>query len=216
VAHRLDRPGPRADRELRMVARGVRERGIWSFGKAVQQLAQVPARLYGCKDRGELREGMAADLVVFDAQRVDRGPVESRADLPGGAARLYAEALAASRHCGIDEASQFCPLPAELRRHGDELYTLFSARYGTYVEQVVVPTIAAFRTCTSLIVLVDITMLPAGGVGMYAARCAGAQGWWAMLSGCHLSLAESHSGRPGAPGRHGVSGPNVAATRPAW
>ena len=29
------------------------------------------------------------------------------------------------------------------------------------------PTIAAFRSCTSLIVLVDVTMLLAGGVGMY-------------------------------------------------
>ena len=33
-----------------------------------------------------LREGAVADLVVFDAARVDRGPVESRSDLPGGAA----------------------------------------------------------------------------------------------------------------------------------
>ena len=77
----------------KLLAEGVRERGIMSLEQAVQQLAQVPARLYGFKDRGELREGMAADLVVFDAGRVDRGPVESRADLPGGASRLYAEAV---------------------------------------------------------------------------------------------------------------------------
>jgi N-acyl-D-aspartate/D-glutamate deacylase len=77
----------------KLLAEGVRERGIMSLEQAVQQLSQVPARLYGFKDRGELREGMAADLVVFDADRVDRGPVESRADLPGGAARLYAEAI---------------------------------------------------------------------------------------------------------------------------
>ncbi len=77
----------------KLLAEGVRERGIMTLEQAVQQLAQVPARLYGFKDRGELREGMAADLVVFDAERVDRGPVESRADLPGGASRLYAEAL---------------------------------------------------------------------------------------------------------------------------
>ncbi len=77
----------------KLLAEGVRERGIMTLEQAVQQLAQVPARLYGFKDRGELREGLAADLVVFDADRVDRGPVESRADLPGGASRLYAEAL---------------------------------------------------------------------------------------------------------------------------
>ncbi len=76
----------------RLLGDGVRERGMMTLEQAVQQLAQVPARLYGFRDRGEIREGAVADLVVFDADRVDRGPVESRADLPGGASRLYAEA----------------------------------------------------------------------------------------------------------------------------
>jgi len=76
----------------KLLAEGVRERGIMTLEQAVQQLAQVPARLYGLKDRGELREGAAADLVIFDADRVDRGTVENRSDLPGGAKRLYAEA----------------------------------------------------------------------------------------------------------------------------
>jgi len=75
-----------------LLAEGVRERGIMTLEQAVQQLAQVPARLYGLEDRGELREGAIADLVVFDADRVGRGAVESRADLPGGASRIYAEA----------------------------------------------------------------------------------------------------------------------------
>lgn len=89
-------------------------------------------------------------------------------DLKGQPARPASpEDLAAARHCGIDDANQFCPLPAELRVHGSELFESFSSRYGQYVEQVVVPTIAAFRSCTSLIVLVDVTMLLAGGVGMY-------------------------------------------------
>jgi N-acyl-D-aspartate/D-glutamate deacylase len=77
----------------RLLAEGVRERKIMTLEQAVQQLSQVPARLYGFHDRGELAPGMVADLVVFDADRVDRGPVESRADLPGGASRLYAEAI---------------------------------------------------------------------------------------------------------------------------
>ncbi len=76
----------------RLLAEGVRERGLMTVEQAVQQLSQVPARLYGLRDRGEIREGAIADLVVFDAARIARGPVESRADLPGGASRLYAEA----------------------------------------------------------------------------------------------------------------------------
>jgi N-acyl-D-aspartate/D-glutamate deacylase len=76
----------------KLLAEGVRERGIMTLEQAVQQLTQVPARLYGLRDRGELRQGAIADLVVFDAERVDRAAVETRNDLPGGASRLYAEA----------------------------------------------------------------------------------------------------------------------------
>src|SRR5262245_15761372 len=55
-------------------------------------------------------------------------------DLKGQPARPAApEELAANRHCGIDEANQFCPLPADLRAHGSELFDKFSARYGQYV-----------------------------------------------------------------------------------
>jgi N-acyl-D-aspartate/D-glutamate deacylase len=75
-----------------LLAEGVRERGVMTLEQAVQQLTQIPAQLYGLKDRGEIREGAAADLVIFDADRVRRGAVESRADLPGGASRIYAEA----------------------------------------------------------------------------------------------------------------------------
>jgi N-acyl-D-aspartate/D-glutamate deacylase len=77
----------------KLLGEGVRERGIMTLEQAVQQLSQVPARLYGLKDRGEIREGAMADLVIFDADRVDRAPIENRADLPGGASRLYAEAI---------------------------------------------------------------------------------------------------------------------------
>jgi predicted YcjX-like family ATPase len=89
-------------------------------------------------------------------------------DTKGQAARPAApEALAAARYCGTDAENQFCPLPATLRTPGSELFESFAWRYGRYVDEIVVPTVAAFRSCTSLIVLVDVTMLLAGGVGMY-------------------------------------------------
>lgn len=89
-------------------------------------------------------------------------------DLKGQPARpAPPEELAAARHCGIDAASEFCPLPASLRGRDSPLFAAFYARYADYVERVVVPTVAAFRSCTALVVLVDVTMLLAGGVGMY-------------------------------------------------
>jgi predicted YcjX-like family ATPase len=89
-------------------------------------------------------------------------------DTRGSAARPdTAEALAASRFSGTDANSQFCPLPADVRKPGTEPFESFRAHYGRYVQQVVEPTVLAFKSCTALVVLVDVTMLLAGGVGMY-------------------------------------------------
>jgi predicted YcjX-like family ATPase len=89
-------------------------------------------------------------------------------DVQGQPARPdSAENLAAARFSGLDAESEFCPLPAELRVPGSTLYEDFAYRYRRYVETVVEPTILAFKSCTALIVLVDVTMLLAGGVGMY-------------------------------------------------
>ncbi len=45
--------------------------GTWSLETAVQRLSGNTARRFGLKDRGLLREGMAADVIVFDADTVD-------------------------------------------------------------------------------------------------------------------------------------------------
>ncbi len=75
-----------------MLGDGVRRRGLLSWEEAIRQLTEVPARLYGLRDRGRVEVGWAADLVALDPERVAHGPVHTRDDLPGGAGRLYAEA----------------------------------------------------------------------------------------------------------------------------
>ena len=70
-----------------------RDRNLLSLESAVNKLTDVPARLYGLKERGRVEEGWWADLVVFDAAEVAPAEIEVREDLPGGAWRLYSEAV---------------------------------------------------------------------------------------------------------------------------
>ena len=73
----------------------VRERELVSLEEAIAQLTRVPAELYGLRDRGVVRAGAIADLVLLDPSRVGPRPIETRADLPGGGSRIHAEAKAA-------------------------------------------------------------------------------------------------------------------------
>jgi N-acyl-D-aspartate/D-glutamate deacylase len=75
-----------------MLGDGVRARGLLTWEQAVRQLTDIPARLYGLRDRGRLVPGAFADVVAFDPATIGHGAVRTRDDLPGGASRLYADA----------------------------------------------------------------------------------------------------------------------------
>jgi len=75
-----------------VLAEAVRARGLLPLEEAIQLITDVPARLYGLRDRGRLAEGTYADVVVLDPDTVGTDAMRMRLDLPGGAGRLYAGA----------------------------------------------------------------------------------------------------------------------------
>jgi N-acyl-D-amino-acid deacylase len=54
----------------RKIRRYALERGVISVESAVRSMTSLPAQILGLRDRGQLREGMAADVVVFDLERI--------------------------------------------------------------------------------------------------------------------------------------------------
>jgi N-acyl-D-amino-acid deacylase len=68
----------------------VRERKIWSVEEGVRQLTQVPAALLGFPDRGTLRVGGWADIMIFDPAEIAPVRKEFVHDLPGGVGRYKA------------------------------------------------------------------------------------------------------------------------------
>ena len=78
---------------LHLLGHWARERGTMTMEEAVRRLTSHPASVFGMSDRGLLRQGFAADLLLFDPATVGRGPKRRVHDLPGGAARLTTDAV---------------------------------------------------------------------------------------------------------------------------
>lgn len=70
----------------------VRERQVLGLEKAIELLTGSQARLLGLGDRGFLRQGLAADLVVFDPDTVGTTGVRFVDDQPAGGRRLITDA----------------------------------------------------------------------------------------------------------------------------
>jgi dihydroorotase/N-acyl-D-amino-acid deacylase len=66
-----DAPHPRSYGTFaRVLGRYVREQNVLSLEDAVRKMSSFPATRAGIHDRGLLRPGMKADVVVFDADRI--------------------------------------------------------------------------------------------------------------------------------------------------
>jgi N-acyl-D-amino-acid deacylase len=81
-----------------MLGHWVREKRVLSLERAIQRITSEPADFFGIRDRGRLEPGAPADIVVFDADRIN-SPSRSTPvkDLPAGGTRLYCKAEGVSR-----------------------------------------------------------------------------------------------------------------------
>jgi N-acyl-D-aspartate/D-glutamate deacylase len=70
----------------------VRDRQAFTLAEGVRMLTREPAKAWGFHDRGLVREGMAADLNVFDPDRIGPSVPKIVTDLPGGGQRLSQKA----------------------------------------------------------------------------------------------------------------------------
>jgi N-acyl-D-aspartate/D-glutamate deacylase len=81
----------------RFLADCLRGRQLLSLEQAVHLMTDVPARVFGLRDRGRVEVGAHADLVVFDPATVGAAPVRTVFDLPGASKRLLADPIGVHR-----------------------------------------------------------------------------------------------------------------------
>src|SRR5690606_20592079 len=66
----------------RVLAKYVRELGVLSLEQAVQRMAAVAANELMIHDRGRLAPGLAADIVLFDFDRIQDRATLANPDIP--------------------------------------------------------------------------------------------------------------------------------------
>jgi N-acyl-D-aspartate/D-glutamate deacylase len=113
----------------RFLADSLRGRRLVSVERAVELMTDAPARLFGLTDRGRIRDGAFADVVVFDPGAVDSGPAHRVYDLPGESLRLTAESMGVERvfvngRPVIESGQPVGELPGRVLRSGRDTATV--------------------------------------------------------------------------------------------
>jgi N-acyl-D-aspartate/D-glutamate deacylase len=75
--------------QTHMLSYLVRQKKAFTLEEAIRKMTYETASHWGFADRGLVREGMSADLIVFNPDTVGPTMPEVRRDLPSGAVRLY-------------------------------------------------------------------------------------------------------------------------------
>ncbi|MEL6982066.1 MAG: amidohydrolase family protein, partial [Actinomycetota bacterium] len=101
----------------------VRDNEWLTYEEAHRRLAALPAQLAGFRDRGTLRAGGPADVVVYDPENLAVGPNEVVHDLPGGEWRRVQRAsgyrnVIINGEITIEDDTQTETYSGRLLRHG--------------------------------------------------------------------------------------------------
>jgi N-acyl-D-amino-acid deacylase len=110
-----DKPSPRTYGSFpRILGQFVRDEQLLSLEEAVRKMTGAPAARLGLTDRGLLRDGFAADLVVFDPLRVrSNATYEDPRQFPDGIAYV-----AVNGELVVDGAAHTGAIPGRALRHG--------------------------------------------------------------------------------------------------
>lgn len=69
----------------RVIGLYAREKGLFSIEEAIRRMTSLPAATFGLKERGQIKEGYWADLVIFDRKRIlDTATYEKPLNVPQG------------------------------------------------------------------------------------------------------------------------------------
>ena len=105
----------------------VRDKGVIAFEEAIRMLSSRPAEVFGISDRGLLKVGRPADVLIVDPETVHCGKLDRVYDQPAGQDRLIAEAFGIEsvivngillRQQGEDQVDPRGELPGQLLRGG--------------------------------------------------------------------------------------------------
>jgi N-acyl-D-aspartate/D-glutamate deacylase len=91
-----------ANMPVDFLANWVRDRAVMPLEHGIRKLTSEPAQFFGLTDRGTLRQGSHADIVVFDIDRLDPGPLRRVRDLPADGERLVADQVQGIDHVVVN------------------------------------------------------------------------------------------------------------------
>ena len=106
-----------------MLAELVRDHEIMDLEQAHWRLSAYPAQAAGFKDRGWIKEGSPADIVIYDLENLGIGPMEKVYDLPAGQWRRVRRAegyrwILVNGEVTVEDGETPGATPGRLIRHG--------------------------------------------------------------------------------------------------